>query len=64
MDIFLGEGEERGLCGLVGGFEILGNLIEGLSNPRIVAHDGMILEIGNLRRRMKDLMVSPSLSCI
>jgi len=37
MDIVLGEGEERRLGGLVGGFEVLGYLIEGLAYPGIVA---------------------------
>jgi len=33
----LGEGEEGGLGGEVGGFEVLGDLIESLSNPGVVA---------------------------
>ena len=37
IEVVFGDGEEGGLGGLVGGFEGLGDLVEGLADARVVA---------------------------
>lgn len=49
--VVLGEGEEGGLGGLVGGFEGLGDLVEGLADARVVAAHGVCCTAGEGRMR-------------
>lgn len=49
VDVLLGESKERCLCGLIGGFKVLGDMVEGLANPGIVAHD----DSRYVRRRLR-----------
>lgn len=44
-DVGLGEGEEAGLGGEVGGFEVLRDLVEGLPDSRVVAAHGGELNV-------------------
>lgn len=50
-EVVLGDGEEGGLGGLVGGFEGLGDLVEGLPDARVVAAHGVGCTAGVGRMR-------------